>query len=495
MKLISILTFITFISISYSAMAKTICSMTFNSADEKQVFKQYLTPHDYNLKELVPANKDPNWFKKACNEIQQCDILVISGHFGGIFFGEQSSSTLSLNELINARDKSFCPAILDKPKSVFLMGCNTLASKLPDHRSVNDYLRVLTGDGFPLNLAEEVAAARYLNFGQSVLETMSSVFNKTELLVGFDSTGPLGAQAAPKLKKAFELSSIKDRNATGISKDAILSAFQGTNLKAIKPQVANVDLIRSNALSLDFEKAKESWLTILKLDNISKYYDFLIKNQNHPTLSKLLTENLKIAANVHSKMREIFFQAAGLSEIQVKILDFLKLHQLIDYYTYEELLLKISSSILMRDLDYISADQLCTLYKTHREIDIFSKLSSNEVTKIDKSIYRDIINECGGKFTQKNNWSNAYQCLINQTTHDWACLTENQLDLDISACVLAKSRNTDPENSDDMLWYCYDRFKKQNNFNQAKCLELTHYFSILGNQIKMNWNCLNKISP
>jgi hypothetical protein len=83
---------------------------------------------------------------------------------------------------------------------------------------------------------------------------------------------------------------------------------------------------------------------------------------------------------------------------------------------------------------------------------------------------------------------------MNQSTYDWACLTENQFDLDISACVLAKSRNTDPENADDMLWYCYDKLKTQTNFNQAKCLELTHYFSILGNQIKMNWNCLNKVS-
>lgn len=480
--------------LTQSIEAKTLCAMTFNSADEKQVFSKQLTPHGYELVELVPQNKDPQWFSKACANVKACDILVVSGHFGGIFFGEQSSATISLNELINARDKSLCPSILDKPKAVYLMGCNTLASKLPDHRSVNDYLRVLTGDGFPLSLAEDVAASRYLNFGQSMSEIMTNVFNKAELVVGFDSTGPLGAQAAPKLKKAFDLTSVKDKNITGISRDAILTAFKGSNLRAIKPEIKNVDLIRKNALSSNDDLSKVAWTTILSGDNISKYYDLLVKNKTHPQLSLLLKENVGLAENTTKKMFAIYQSAKGLSEIQVKVLDFLKTHKLINIYLYEDAIKQIASTILARNLDYIGADQLCTLLKAHRDLDLISKLTSFEYGQINSSSYGAYLNTCAGNYPEKKSWSRSFECLMNQETHDWGCLTGFPKDLDVSACALAKSRNTDPENADDMMWFCYSKMLENKYLSRATCLELTHHFSLLGNQIKMNWNCLNRVA-
>lgn len=475
-----------------STEAKTLCAMTFNSSDEKVLFKQQLSPLGYELVELVPQNKDPEWFSKACASVKSCDILVVSGHFGGIFFGE-SSVTLSLNELIAAKDKALCPSILDKPKSVFLMGCNTLASKLPDHRSVNDYLRVLTSDGFPLGLAEDVAASRYLNFGQSMSEIMASVFNKAELVVGFDSTGPLGAQAAPKLKKAFELTSIKDKITTGISRDAILSAFKGSNLRAIKTENKNMDVIRSNAISTNDELSRSAWITILRGDNISRYYDLLVKNKNHSQLTKVLKENTIRAKNTAVKMTEIYQAAKGLSEIQAKVLDFLKIHNLINYYIYEDSIKQVASGILAKNIDYISADQLCSLLKGHRELNILEKLNSAEYAQINLSSYGAYLNSCGGNYPEKKSWSRAYECLMNQETHDWGCLTGNPKELDPSACILAKSRNTDSENADDMMWFCYSKMRENAYLNRATCLELTHNFSLLGNQIKMNWNCLNRI--
>ncbi len=468
--------------------------MTFNSADEKQVFKQYLTPIGYEQIELVPANKDPLWFTNACASTKSCDILVISGHFGGIFFGEQSSMTISLNELINARDKSLCPSILDKPKSVFLMGCNTMASKFPDHRSVDDYLRVLTGDGFPLNLAEDVAASRYLNFGQSMGEIMSSVFNKSQLLVGFDSTGPLGAQAAPKLRRAFELTSNADKSETGISRDAILTAFKGSNLRAIKPEIQAADIDRKNALSSDVKFSTLGWNNILGTKNILKNYDFLVKNKTNLQLTRILKENLVLAQNVSAKMISIYQAAKGLSAIQVKVIDFLKTHNLISYYEFEDSIKVIGSYILSKEIDYISADQLCTLMTDHKELNLLEKFSNFETAKIYKSIYGAMLSDCAGKYSQKKTYAKAFECLMNKETHDWGCLTRNTRDLDVSACLLAKSRNTDPENADDMMWFCYSAMYDNNYLNRSNCLELTHGFSLLGNQIKMNWNCLNRVS-
>jgi len=72
-------------------------------------------------------------------------------------------------------------------------------------------------------------------------------------------------------------------------------------------------------------------------------------------------------------------------------------------------------------------------------------------------------------------------------------LTENEATLDIDSCKLAKSRNADPENADDMMWFCYSKMLDYKRLNSAQCLELSHGFSLLGNRIKMNWNCQNRL--
>ena len=467
--------------------------MTFNSPDEKRVFSKHLTPVGYEHVELVPENKDPFWFNKACASVKACDILVVSGHFGGLFFGEQSA-TISLAELISAREEGSCPAILDKPKAVYLMGCNTLSSKSPDHRSVDDYLRVLVGDGFPLRLAEEVAAARYLNFGQSMAESMSSIFINTPMIVGFESTGPLGAQAAPKLEQAFKTSTLQDKNTTGVSKSSILTAFKGSNLRVVAPQKTPQDQLKIDAISTNEEIASRAWISILSSQNLIKHYDFIIKNKTNKNLSRVIANNLNtVGKNVHDKMLGIYQSATGLSEIQVKILSFIKYHNLINFYVYEDALVSISEGILSRELDYIGADQLCSVFSEHKDVGIFNRLGSFAQMKMYKSVYGNYLMKCAGIALEKKTYSKAFQCLINFENHDWGCLTDNQTSLDVEACILAKSRNKDPENADDMMWYCYSKMREHNYLNRAVCLELTHNFSLLGNQLKMNWNCLNRI--
>ncbi len=482
-----------FFTFCMSANAKTICSMTFNSSDEREVFNKNLSPIGYEHIELVPENRDPAWFSKACAKTKTCDILVISGHFGGLFFGEKSSATISLNELINAREKSLCPNILDKPKSVFLMGCNTLSSKTQDHRSVDDYLHILVGDGFPLNLAEDVAASRYLNFGQSMSSFMTSIFMYSPMIVGFESTGPLGAAAAPRLESAFKMTSSKDQNITGLSEAALLSAFKDTNLKVVRPVQKNEDVLTRNALSEIEALSTKAWMSILSPQNMTQFYDFIIKNKKNIFLTKVLAKNADVSKNVLEKMIGIFQMASGLSHIQVNVLDFLKIQNLINQYEYEDSLSSISSNIFDRSLDYIAADQLCSILKDHQELNLLNKLNNLQKRNLAKSAYATFINKCAGGSENKKSDSKALRCLLNQETYDWACLTENSKSLDVDSCVMAKDRNADPENADDMMWYCYSKMLENKNLNRPTCLELTHHFSLLGNQIKMNWNCLNKI--
>ncbi len=481
------------------AFSKTVCTMTFNSSDEKRVFQKELSPLGHQIVELVPDNKDPMWLQKSCEELtlknQQCDSLLISGHFGGIFFGEQKSTTLLLSEMMAAKNQGLCPAVFEKPKSVFLMGCNTLSGKTPDKRSVIDYLHVLVGDGFPLDLAENVAAARYLSFGQSMSDQMISIFSSANFIAGFESTGPLGAAAAPLLTKAFAQTPLALKKSDFISKVALKAAFANTNLRIAEPAQLNASqALLHDAVSSDLNVATNAWQKLLIPQNIVSYFDFIIENQSNTVLKSTLQYSIVFKKNIVQALNLIYNKSAGLAAIQRKINSFFFINQLIDEKLYLKRQSEIINQILKPPLDYVSADQVCQAFESEKNKDLIHNISSDAILTISKSRFSDFIFGCASVINNKiESQTKSYQCLKNQTTYDWACLTENESTLDISSCKLAHTRNTDPENSDDMLWFCYSKMLDYKRLDQSLCLQLTHSFSLLGNRIKMNWNCQNRL--
>src|SRR2546430_9137058 len=62
------------------AEKKTVCTITVNSADEREVFKRFLPADDYEFVELVERGR-PDWLRSSCQKQVQCDVLLISGHF------------------------------------------------------------------------------------------------------------------------------------------------------------------------------------------------------------------------------------------------------------------------------------------------------------------------------------------------------------------------------------------------------------------------------
>ena len=121
------------------SLKPTVCTVTINSPDEKEVFQNYLK-EDFNEENIFSSQKD--WFLGACQSGFQCDTLVISGHFEGSFFGS-SGYRLSLSELQRGSCQESCSGILKKSKEGFLFGCNTTAGKTADHRSSEEYTRLL----------------------------------------------------------------------------------------------------------------------------------------------------------------------------------------------------------------------------------------------------------------------------------------------------------------------------------------------------------------
>ena len=142
-----------------------VCSITINSSDEIEVFKKHLSKDHFDFVELIPENKiksgavnykeDVYWFRKACEKNYKCDILVISGHFGGTFFGK-SGFTLSTELLEQEACNQSCRSILSNVKEIFLFGCNTLSDKSKDSRTYKEYLQVLLDDGMARETAERL---------------------------------------------------------------------------------------------------------------------------------------------------------------------------------------------------------------------------------------------------------------------------------------------------------------------------------------------------
>ena len=186
-----------------------VCSITINSADEIQLFKKYLPASQFEFAELLPQDKqhyakhDFHWFNEACRKPYKCDILVISGHFGGTFFGE-SGFSLPTNLMERRACRSSCGGILSRAKEIFLFGCNTLASKKRDSRTSSEYLQVLLDDGLAREMAERVVAARYTPLEAPFYRRMNFVFQGSKVIYGFDQLSPLGKNIRGPLSKYFQ---------------------------------------------------------------------------------------------------------------------------------------------------------------------------------------------------------------------------------------------------------------------------------------------------
>ena len=83
------------------AANQTVCTVTINSDDEKKLFTDYLSKDGrYKFQELVTGQD--NWFDEACKSGVKCDIVVISGHFAGSFFGSSGKYYLFQNSKVKA---------------------------------------------------------------------------------------------------------------------------------------------------------------------------------------------------------------------------------------------------------------------------------------------------------------------------------------------------------------------------------------------------------
>jgi hypothetical protein len=231
-----------------AAERQKVCTFELNSADEVGVFRDRLPAEDFELVDLTPDAPPASgtttvrtgatpWLPQVCREDLRCDVVVFSAEFGGCFFGT-SGLSLGLPEMEAASCQDSCDGLFHAPREVFLLGCNTLATKAQDRRTPADYLQVLLSHGFERSLAERVVALRYGPLGSSFRETQRRVWSSVPRIYGFASVAPSGPHAAPVLNRYFDLAGDYRRHleVSGRStarNTALFAAFRDTAMTQI----------------------------------------------------------------------------------------------------------------------------------------------------------------------------------------------------------------------------------------------------------------------
>ena len=184
---------------------KTVCTITVNSADEREVFRQSLPEDQYTFVELVERGR-PDWLASACRKQVSCDVLVISGHFAGTEFYSsrfQVSESLPVAEMERAICSDSCPALFSQLKEVYLFGCDTLKPE-PVKSAMPEIVRGLVRAGATRAEAERSARTLSVRHTEASRDLMRRLFANVPVIYGFSSLAPLGPVAGPLLRRHFE---------------------------------------------------------------------------------------------------------------------------------------------------------------------------------------------------------------------------------------------------------------------------------------------------
>src|SRR5437870_10231150 len=185
---------------------KTVCSITVNSSDEKEMFRRSLPQDKFQFVELVERGR-PNWLSSACHQGIRCDVLVISGHYdgGNEFFPDrlEASEFLPVAEMERVSCSDSCPGLFSQLKEVYLFGCNTL-NPAAVKSAPPEVARSLVRSGHSLAEAERLARALDTRHGESSRERMRRIFMDVPVIYGFSSAAPLGPTAASLMSRYFQ---------------------------------------------------------------------------------------------------------------------------------------------------------------------------------------------------------------------------------------------------------------------------------------------------
>lgn len=212
---------------------KTVCTITVNSADEKETFQRHLPASRWRFVELVERGR-PDWLASACRAGVRCDVLLISGHFDGVneFFSDRLEvrEYLPVAELERVSCSDACPGLFSQLKEVHLYGCNTL-NPAPLTSASDEIVRSLVREGHSPKEARRQLQALTAAHGETSRDRMRQIFAGVPVIYGFASTAPLGPVAAGTLQRFFQRGGTRDI-ASGHPSGRLLGAFGSFGMTA-----------------------------------------------------------------------------------------------------------------------------------------------------------------------------------------------------------------------------------------------------------------------
>jgi hypothetical protein len=214
-----------FAPLAAHAQKSTVCTITVNSADEREVLRKSLPEDKFDFVELVERGR-PDWLASACRKKVSCDVLVVSGHFAGTEFYSSrftAEETLKVDEMERAICSESCPDLFANVKEVYLFGCDTLKPE-PVKSAMPEIVRGLVRAGQSRAEAEQVARALSERHGENSRDLMRRIFSNVPVIYGFSSLAPLGRTAGPMLQRHFETAGA-DEFASGRPSQRLLSLF------------------------------------------------------------------------------------------------------------------------------------------------------------------------------------------------------------------------------------------------------------------------------
>jgi hypothetical protein len=210
---------------------KTVCTITVNSADEKEAFRRSLPPDKFRFVELVERGR-ADWLASACRAGIRCDVLIISGHYDGghEFFSDRTEAQefLPVDEMERVACSDSCPGLFSRLKDVYLFGCNTLNPEARRSASA-EIERSLVRSGHSRADAQRLARMLADRHAESARDRMQQIFEDVPAIYGFSSVAPVGPVAGSILNRYFQSGGASEVG-SGRSSGRLLGAFTGHSL-------------------------------------------------------------------------------------------------------------------------------------------------------------------------------------------------------------------------------------------------------------------------
>ena len=205
------------------------CTITVNSADEREAFRRFLPAESFEFVELVEPGR-PDWLASSCRRGVQCDVLLVSGHFAGSEFYSsrpETRETLKVDEIERVQCSGSC-GVFSKLKEVYLFGCDSLKPE-PVKSATPEIIRGLVKAGATPADAQAVARAWSEREAESSRARMERLFPNVPVIYGFSSLAPYGRVAGPMLERFFNNGGAQDVG-TGQPSESLLKIFGAASM-------------------------------------------------------------------------------------------------------------------------------------------------------------------------------------------------------------------------------------------------------------------------